>query len=82
VRDFGIDAAVAGNHELDWGVPHLQRWQHDLPFPLLCANADLGLPATAMLAAGGCAVGVVGLLPRRLAPAGVDMRRGIVEVAT
>ncbi len=61
LRGLSIDAAVVGNHELDWGAAHLRRWSAELPFPLLAANLRLGLPATRMLSAGGRAVGVIGL---------------------
>lgn len=57
LRELSIDVAVAGNHELDWGVAHLQRWSAELPFPLLAANLPLGFPATRLLSE----VGVIGL---------------------
>jgi hypothetical protein len=57
LRELSIDVAVAGNHELDWGIAHLRRWAAELPFPLLAANLPLGLPATCMLGD----VGVIGL---------------------
>lgn len=58
---LGVDATVAGNHELDWGPEHLRRWAPELRCPLLCANLDLGLPGTALLPAGDWTVGVIGL---------------------
>jgi hypothetical protein len=58
---LSIDAAVAGNHELDWGEAHLRRWSAELPFPLLAANLALELPATRLLDAGAAAVGVIGM---------------------
>jgi len=58
LRELAIDAAVAGNHELDWGFEHLRRWAAELPFPLLAANLPLGLSATRLLPGG---VGVIGL---------------------
>jgi hypothetical protein len=61
LRELSIDVAVAGNHELDWGVAHLRHWGAELPFPLLAANLRLGLPATRMLSADGRAVGVIGM---------------------
>jgi hypothetical protein len=61
LRELSIDAAVAGNHELDWGAAHLRRWGAELPFPLLAANLPLSLPATRMLSADGRAVGVIGI---------------------
>jgi hypothetical protein len=62
-----IDAAVAGNHEFDWGVQHLQRWARELPFPLLCANYEIDLPATTILHAGDWCIGVIGLTQPQLA---------------
>ena len=55
---LSVDAAVAGNHELDWGEAHLRRWSAELPFPLLAGNLPLGLPATLLLPGG---VGLIGL---------------------
>lgn len=62
--ELGIDVAAVGNHEFDWGVDHLLAEAARLPFPLLCANASLPLPPTALLEAGGpggVPVGFVGL---------------------
>ena len=61
VNELRIDVATIGNHEFDWGMPHLQRWITEIHFPLVCANADIGLPAAAILAAGPWNVGVIGL---------------------
>jgi hypothetical protein len=61
LRELTIDAAVVGNHELDWGVAHLRRWAAELPFPLLAANLELGFPATRMLELDERAIGVIGL---------------------
>lgn len=61
LRELTIDAATIGNHELDWGLEHLQRWSRELPFPLLAANADLGFPATTILTPGDWRVGVIGV---------------------
>jgi hypothetical protein len=58
LRSLSVDAAVVGNHELDWGEEHLRRWSAELAFPLLAGNLPLGLPATRLLPGG---VGVVGL---------------------
>jgi 2',3'-cyclic-nucleotide 2'-phosphodiesterase (5'-nucleotidase family) len=57
LRELSIDAAVVGNHELDWGLDHLRRWGAELPFPLLAANVALELPATVVLGD----VGVIGM---------------------
>jgi 2',3'-cyclic-nucleotide 2'-phosphodiesterase (5'-nucleotidase family) len=61
VAGLPIAAAAAGNHEFDDGLEALHAAVPTLRFPLLCANADAGLPATATVdtAAGG--VGVIGL---------------------
>ena len=59
LRELSVDVSVVGNHELDWGAAHLRRWGPELPYPLLAANLDLGLPAT--WARDG--VGVIGLSP-------------------
>jgi 2',3'-cyclic-nucleotide 2'-phosphodiesterase (5'-nucleotidase family) len=53
-----VDAAAAGNHEFDDGVPALLDAVPGLGFPLLCANADLGLPSSVLLGEG---LGVIGL---------------------
>src|SRR4051794_16974465 len=44
-----IAAAAAGNHEFDDGEPALRATAARLPFPLLCANADAGLPPAALV---------------------------------
>ena len=56
-----IAAAAAGNHDLDDGVEALLHAASTLPFPILCANVDVGLPATALLDSGAGPVGVIGL---------------------
>jgi hypothetical protein len=53
VVDLPIAAAAAGNHDFDDGIEAVP----ELPFPLLCANADAGLAATAIVGD----VGVIGL---------------------
>jgi len=58
---LGIDVATVGNHELDWGLPHLAEHRQQLPFPLICANVDLGLPASTLLPTEHGPVGFVGL---------------------
>jgi 2',3'-cyclic-nucleotide 2'-phosphodiesterase (5'-nucleotidase family) len=59
--DLPIDAAAAGNHEFDDGVPALLEATRALPYPLLCANVDLGLPGSAMVGTGAGPLGVIGL---------------------
>jgi 2',3'-cyclic-nucleotide 2'-phosphodiesterase (5'-nucleotidase family) len=61
MRELSVDIAVAGNHELDWGLTHLQRWAPEVPFALLAGNADLGFGATEVHAVAEHAVGVIGL---------------------
>ena len=61
VSELGIDAAVVGNHELDFGVEHLGDGSGAFGFPVLCANLDLGFPATAVLSTPEGDVGVIGL---------------------
>jgi 2',3'-cyclic-nucleotide 2'-phosphodiesterase (5'-nucleotidase family) len=56
-----IAAAAAGNHEFDDGVPALLAAARLLPYPLLCANVDVGLPASAMVDTGAGPLGVIGL---------------------
>jgi 2',3'-cyclic-nucleotide 2'-phosphodiesterase (5'-nucleotidase family) len=74
VAELPIAAAAAGNHEFDDGVEALLAAAPRLSFPLLCANADVGLPATATLDG----VGVIGLTHRSVAP--VDAEQ-VVELA-
>ena len=58
---LGIEVATIGNHELDWGVEHLTEHREALPFPLICANLDVGLPPSAMLQTDAGPVGFIGL---------------------
>lgn len=58
---LGIDVATVGNHEFDWGVPHLKEHAPELGFPLVLANADLGLPPTALIPTEAGPVGFIGL---------------------
>jgi 2',3'-cyclic-nucleotide 2'-phosphodiesterase (5'-nucleotidase family) len=59
--ELPIDAAAAGNHEFDDGVPALLEAARGLAFPLLCANVDVGLPGSAMVETGAGALGIIGL---------------------
>jgi 2',3'-cyclic-nucleotide 2'-phosphodiesterase (5'-nucleotidase family) len=59
--ELGIDVATVGNHEFDWDLPHLAEARTDLPFPLICANVDIGLPATALLPTPAGPIGFIGL---------------------
>jgi 2',3'-cyclic-nucleotide 2'-phosphodiesterase/3'-nucleotidase len=69
----GFAAAAVGNHEFNYGLDLLRRYQTQLSFPLLCANArdwDTGEPAfaeyllTSVTGPTGqsVSVGVVGLV--------------------
>jgi hypothetical protein len=64
LAELPLAAAVAGNHEFDDGVPAMLAAARQLPYPLLCANADAGLPASALVGTDDAAVGVIGLTHR------------------
>lgn len=59
--ELGIEVATVGNHELDWGLPLLAKHGKALPFPLICANLEIGLPPTALLQSDAGPVGFIGL---------------------
>lgn len=59
--DLGIDVGAIGNHDFDWGLEHLQEHGPTTGFPLLCANADAGFPATHVIATEAGDVGFVGI---------------------
>jgi 2',3'-cyclic-nucleotide 2'-phosphodiesterase (5'-nucleotidase family) len=61
VAALPIDAAAAGNHEFDDGLPALLAAARGLGFPLLCANVDVGLPGSAMVETAAGVLGVIGL---------------------
>jgi hypothetical protein len=61
LAELPLAAATVGNHEFDDGVPALQEAARALPYPLLCANVDLGLPPSKLVEAGDHAVGVIGI---------------------
>ena len=64
--ELGIDVATIGNHEFDWGLPHLAEHRRRLPFPLICANVDVGLAPTATLDTPAGPVGFIGLTHPRV----------------
>ena len=66
MAELPIDAAAAGNHEFDDGVPALLEATRVLPYPLLCANLDVGLPASATVDTGGGPLGLIGLTHPRV----------------
>jgi hypothetical protein len=61
VAGLPIAVTVAGNHEFDDGVDALHDAARSLTFPMLCANVDIGLPATARVETDAGVVGVIGL---------------------
>jgi 2',3'-cyclic-nucleotide 2'-phosphodiesterase (5'-nucleotidase family) len=64
---LGIDVATVGNHEFDWGLAHLAEHRAQLPFPLICANVDIGLESTSLLPTAAGPVGFIGLTHPQLA---------------
>jgi hypothetical protein len=58
---LGIDVATVGNHEFDWGMALLMEHAPALGFPLICANADVGLPPSAVIPTEAGPVGFIGL---------------------
>src|SRR5436190_14171005 len=56
-----IAAAAAGNHEFDHGVPALLEGAAALPFPLLSARIDVGLPGSAVVETAAGPLGVIGI---------------------
>ena len=80
-----IDVAIAGNHEFDWGIPHLQISRAALPFPLLAANTKGLLPGQAVINRGSTAIAVIGLTypgPELLPNDLLDSTRTMGEVIT
>jgi 5'-nucleotidase/UDP-sugar diphosphatase len=69
---MGVDAAVMGNHELDYGQPAFRQLVEEARFPMLGANVDAEpmpfplLPATVLRPPGGPRVGVLGLVTDEL----------------
>ncbi|MFD1829915.1 hypothetical protein ACFSJS_09580 [Streptomyces desertarenae] len=61
IAELPISAAAVGNHEFDGGVSTLRTRAKSLPFPLLCANVDVGLPGCAVVDTVVGPVGVIGL---------------------
>lgn len=61
MADLPIAAAAAGNHEFDDGVPALMEAARSLSFPVLCANADVGLPGSVIVECAAGPLGVIGL---------------------
>jgi 2',3'-cyclic-nucleotide 2'-phosphodiesterase (5'-nucleotidase family) len=61
IATLPIAAAAVGNHEFDHGIGELRHADEIVPFPMLCANVDVGLPTTAMLDTPAGPLGVIGL---------------------
>ncbi len=68
MNQMGYDASVLGNHEFDFGLESLRRWQERSTFPFLAANlaepngalSDVALPYL-LYDEQGVKVGVIGL---------------------
>jgi hypothetical protein len=60
-NDLGIQVAALGNHEFDWGLAQLQQHAQRCRFPLLCMNADVGLPKTTLIPTRAGLLGFIGL---------------------
>src|SRR4051794_31009291 len=61
MADLPIACTAAGNHDFDDGLAELQAGAKRLSYPMLCANVDAGLPATALLDTPAGPVGAIGL---------------------
>jgi 2',3'-cyclic-nucleotide 2'-phosphodiesterase (5'-nucleotidase family) len=82
---LGIDVGTVGNHEFDWGTDHLQENVPRLGFPLLCANANVGLPGTVIVSTDAGDVGFVGMTHPRVddfSPYGPKPIPRLAEIAT
>jgi 2',3'-cyclic-nucleotide 2'-phosphodiesterase (5'-nucleotidase family) len=87
VAELPIAAAATGNHEFDDGVSPLLEAARSLPFPLLCANVDVGLPPSVIVSSDGGPLGVIGLThphshkSSRAPPPAADWRERIGPLA-
>ena len=61
VDALGIEVATLGNHEFDLGLGYVQEECAELSFPVVCANLDVGVPATTLLHSDAGPVGFIGL---------------------
>jgi hypothetical protein len=59
--ELGIDVGTLGNHEFDYGVPHLQRYAPVLGYPVICANADLGFASSHIIETSAGPIGFIGI---------------------
>jgi 2',3'-cyclic-nucleotide 2'-phosphodiesterase (5'-nucleotidase family) len=86
--ELGIEVATLGNHEFDLGLPHLVDELAELPFPVVCANVDVGAPATTLVPTDLGDVGFIGLTHPQVAAftphapeADTDLARIVAEQA-
>lgn len=70
---LGIDCAVPGNHEFDWGPERFRRMAAECGLDYVCANADMGVPATKLVSAGSTTLGIIGMTYPRLADLSPDL---------
>ena len=75
LEEIGVDAAVVGNHEVDFGQDNLRKLARMAGYPLLAANLDAEpeplpiRPYTVLQPAGGPRVAVLGLTTDELVTA-------------
>ncbi|MBO0883367.1 MAG: hypothetical protein J2P17_24135 [Mycobacterium sp.] len=70
---LGIDIAVPGNHEFDWGIDRFVDLARASHMTYLCANAKLGLPPTRIVNTAVGPVGFIGLTYPDLASISPDL---------
>src|SRR4051794_3547514 len=61
MAELPIACTTAGNHDFDDGLAALHRGARQLSYPMLCANADAGLPPAALLDTPAGPLGAIGL---------------------
>jgi hypothetical protein len=62
-----IDVALPGNHEFDWGVANLRRWEAELPFPVVLSEPDCPVGSDAVVRdVDGHSVGFIGYVAHEL----------------
>lgn len=64
---MGYHAMAAGNHDFDFGLPHLQRLQDLATFPILCTNVEghtveLPCQSSAIVRIGDLVIGLMGIV--------------------
>jgi 5'-nucleotidase / UDP-sugar diphosphatase len=69
---IGYDALAIGNHDLDFGLEHLQKLRRQAKFPFLCTNLKPRLPDVCqrvlMKTIGPLRVALIGLIGKRTYP--------------